>query len=57
MHGCDPLCNRPATHVVTYRNGTCGPFGAEICGEHYRAMRARAHPGLIEDQTGLLNRT
>jgi hypothetical protein len=44
MHGCDPLCNRPATHVVTYRNGTCGPFGAEICGEHYRAMRARAHP-------------
>jgi hypothetical protein len=41
---CKPICNRKATHAVTYRNGSYGPFRQEVCSSHVRTVQGRAYP-------------
>jgi hypothetical protein len=39
--GCDPMCDRKATHVVVHANGSYGPFNSPVCGRHVAAMSDR----------------
>jgi hypothetical protein len=48
MVSCDRACNRPATHVVCYRNGSYGPFSTPVCRRHRLAMQGRVDAGHIE---------
>ena len=41
--GCQPLCDKPATHLVTYRNGSY-KVESEVCQRHVRFTVARAYP-------------
>ncbi len=54
MYGNGPACGAPATHRVTYRNGSYGPFVLLVCRRHYSPMCGRAFPGVLEKQTGEL---
>lgn len=47
MTDCVPLCDSPATHIVTYRNGSYGPFAAPMCERHVQPMQGRVYPGHI----------
>jgi hypothetical protein len=47
MYGCRPLCDRPATHAVSYVNGSYR-FTARVCADHVRATENRAYPGHLE---------
>ena len=46
MYGNAPACSKPATHVVTYRNGTMAALSAPVCAEHLGPMQARMYPGV-----------
>lgn len=48
MYGNTGQCPNPAQWVVTYQNGTSGPFNAPVCEAHLGAMKGRVYPGLIE---------
>jgi len=47
MYGCQPACDKAATTVVTYRNGSSGPLRAAVCDRHTGPMQGRAYPGVI----------
>lgn len=53
MNGNAPLCSAPATHVVTSRNGSYGPYRDPVCTAHLPTMLARVYPGHIH--TELIN--
>ena len=50
MDGNRPLCSEPATHNVTSRNGSYGPFTDPVCGRHVRATEGRVYPGHISTE-------
>lgn len=47
MYDCRSVCGQRATHTVTYRNGSYGPFSVKVCPQHVRPMEGRAYPGHI----------
>jgi hypothetical protein len=48
MYDCAPMCSAPATHVVTHRNGSYGPFHSPMCDRHVQSMQGRVGLGHIE---------
>jgi hypothetical protein len=46
MYGNVPMCDREAKYIVTYHNGTYGPFSTPVCEEHLNAVRGAAYPGV-----------
>jgi len=45
MTGFAPLCAGPATHLVTYHDGSSGPIRIMVCARHVHVAEARAFPG------------
>jgi len=43
--GCQPLCDRRAEFVVTYRNGSYPAFKVPVCGRHVHALEGAVFPG------------
>lgn len=43
--GCRPVCDRAAEYVVTYHNGSYGPFRVPVCAGHVAAMEGSVFPG------------
>ena len=40
-----PLCSHPAEFIVTYHNGSSGPFRLPVCARHVSATEGAAYPG------------
>lgn len=45
MTGCQPLCSRPATVAVRYRNGSYA-CTALVCSDHVTTTANRAYPSV-----------
>lgn len=48
MTDCQPLCDSPATHEVTYTNGSV--FVALVCKRHVRPTENRVYDSLVSTQ-------
>lgn len=47
MYGNRSVCSERATHAVTYRNGSFGPFTVTVCAAHVDWLAARAYPSSV----------
>jgi len=44
MTDCQPLCDKDATHTVTYRSGSYDPFVVSLCRRHVSRFENQIWP-------------